>query len=347
MRIILTVVKSPHEGRQFTFEEHDNFIVGRAKFAQFRLPVRDKFFSRVHFMVEVNPPLCRLMDMHSTNGVAVNRRKVTTADLKDGDLIKAGQTVIRVSMQDREPGSRDAFLVSEAPPPSAEFEHVALVEPVPEPPGPVPPPRVARSQRATVLELRPPGPAHPPALCKVCAAPLADHSSPRDVDASTLAPVCPICRLKIRDQPQLIAGYEIVRELGRGGMGVVYLALRQADWALMALKTIQPANAGTKLQTERFLREARILSQLDHPHVVVFREMGESNGLLFFAMDYVPGNDLAVVQKKHGGPLPITRAVDLTCQMLTALEYAHGKGFVHRDIKPANILLEERGGRTL
>ena len=100
MRINLTVIKGPHKGREFSFGEHDNFIVGRAEFAHFRLPVQDKFFSRIHFMVEVNPPLCRLLDMGSTNGTSVNSRKVTTAGLNDGDVITAGKTVIRVSLQD-------------------------------------------------------------------------------------------------------------------------------------------------------------------------------------------------------------------------------------------------------
>jgi serine/threonine-protein kinase len=160
-------------------------------------------------------------------------------------------------------------------------------------------------------------------------------------------PVCPPCRAKIREQNQSIAGYQIVRELGRGGMGVVYLALREADGAVVALKTILPANAGTKLQIERFLREARILGQLDHPHIVPFREMGRSGDMLYFAMDYVPGSDVAALQKKVGGPLPIPRAVDLTCQMLSALEYAHAKGFVHRDIKPANMLVEQKEGKDV
>lgn len=87
MRITLTVTEGPHAGQVFTFQEHDNFIVGRSKRAHFRLPLKDKYFSRIHFMVEVNPPHCRLMDMGSTNGTHVNGQKVTMADLKDGDQI--------------------------------------------------------------------------------------------------------------------------------------------------------------------------------------------------------------------------------------------------------------------
>src|SRR5215468_118963 len=82
MIVTLTVTEGPHRGQVFTFREHDTFIVGRSKDAHFRLPLKDKTFSRFHFMVEVNPPSIRLMDMASTNGTIVNGTKVTTVDLK-------------------------------------------------------------------------------------------------------------------------------------------------------------------------------------------------------------------------------------------------------------------------
>ncbi len=71
MQVRLEVAKGPHKGRSFTFDGHDNFIVGRAECAHFRLSKKDPYFSRVHFMVEVNPPQCRLVDMGSTNGTLV------------------------------------------------------------------------------------------------------------------------------------------------------------------------------------------------------------------------------------------------------------------------------------
>src|SRR5262245_52499086 len=99
MRITLTVTEGPHEGQHFTFEGHDTFIVGRSKRSHFRLPHRDKYFSRVHFMVEVNPPHCRLMDMGSLNGTFVNGQKVKMIDLKHGDEIRAGKTVLKVVVE--------------------------------------------------------------------------------------------------------------------------------------------------------------------------------------------------------------------------------------------------------
>ena len=159
--------------------------------------------------------------------------------------------------------------------------------------------------------------------------------------------LCPACRGRIGNHPQPIPGYQVVRELGRGGMGVVYQALRAVDGGLVALKTIKPAVDPTPVEIDRFLREARILSELDHPNIVAFHEMGESNGLLYFAMDYVAGTDAAQLLKQHGGPLPIARAVDLVCQLLRALDYAHAKGFVHLDVKPSNMLVTQEGGREV
>src|SRR5262245_65238246 len=99
MRITLAVTEGPHMGQKYFFEGHDTFIVGRSKRSHFRLPHKDKYFSRVHFMVEVNPPHCRLMDMGSTNGTFVNGEKVAMVDLKHGDEIKGGRTVLRVAVE--------------------------------------------------------------------------------------------------------------------------------------------------------------------------------------------------------------------------------------------------------
>jgi serine/threonine protein kinase len=115
----------------------------------------------------------------------------------------------------------------------------------------------------------------------------------------------------------------------------------------VALKTIIPAMAGTEEQVDRFLREAIILRELDHPHIVAFRDLGESNGQLYFAMDYVRGPNAAQLLKANGSPLAIGHAVGLVCQLLEALEYAHSRQFVHRDIKPANLLVTEQDGREV
>jgi serine/threonine-protein kinase len=133
-----------------------------------------------------------------------------------------------------------------------------------------------------------------------------------------------------------------VRLLGQGGMGMVHLAEREADGTEVAFKTIIPALTGRDDQVRRFVREAEILKQLDHPHIVRFLDVGEAGEVLYFVMEYVRGTDAAKVLKERG-QWPVLAAVRVACQVLEALAYAHGRGFVHRDIKPANVLLAIAG----
>jgi eukaryotic-like serine/threonine-protein kinase len=266
MPICLTVIEGPHQGDVFSFGGHDTFLVGRSKHAHFRLSHKDKYFSRVHFLLEVNPPRCRLIDMGSRNGTFVNGQKAATADLKDGDLITAGHSVLRVAV-------------------------------VPDSAGDTPPP----NSQATPL-----------AAAAV---------------------------------PQPVQGYQVLRELGRGGLGIVCLARRAVDDALVALKIVTPAVAASAAHIERFLASASVLRQLDHPNIVRCVDLGASNGRLFFAAEYVQGTDAAELVKKNG-PLPVPTAVGMVCQLLKALEYGHARQVVHRDVKPSNLLvaINDQGG---
>lgn len=335
MQITFTVTEGPLKDRIFTFAGHDTFLVGRSKHAHFRLPPADKWFSRIHFMVEVNPPCCRLMDMDSRNGTKVNGEAVKTADLKDGDVIKAGHTLMRVNIlhSDKPAAGRSE---PRPTPPLLPAVPLAIL---------VPAASAVRSKPA----VQPLLPARPVSeSCRVCGA--STTRTPQAVSGVSLPdgawPVCPACQATIDCQPQPIPGYQVIRKIGAGGMGIVYLALRMKDGNLLAIKTIHPAVPGTEAQIERFHREARILSELEHPNIVAFREMGKTEEVLFFAMDFVRGIDATGLLKKTG-PMPIPRAVGLVCQLLEALAYAHAKGFVHRDIKPPNLLVAEEKGREV
>jgi serine/threonine-protein kinase len=158
--------------------------------------------------------------------------------------------------------------------------------------------------------------------------------------------VCLSCLEQARALPQPVPGHLVVRELGQGGMGVVSLAVRAADGQPVAVKTIIPAVAGSAAQVERFLREAGILRELNHPNIVAFRDLGEAGGVFYFTMDYVRGCDAAGLLKRQG-PLAVGRAVGLVCQALDGLAYAHARRFVHRDVKPSNLLVAEEGGHEV
>lgn len=120
MRISLKVEAGSHERQVFEFEGHNNFVVGRSRRAHFRLPDKDKHISRIQFMIEVNAPLSRLMDMGSMNGTLVNDGRVSTVELKDGDLIKVGISVLRVSLTDIDVSADSTSAAATTPPPEVD-----------------------------------------------------------------------------------------------------------------------------------------------------------------------------------------------------------------------------------
>ena len=135
-----------------------------------------------------------------------------------------------------------------------------------------------------------------------------------------------------------IAGYRIEARVGRGGMGEVYRAVQLNLGRRVALKVLAPELAADDLFRRRFLRESRIAASIDHPSIIPIYESGEDGGLLYIAMRYVDGSDLATVLEREGRLEP-ARAMAIMTQVASALDAAHTRGLVHRDVKPANILL--------
>lgn len=139
-----------------------------------------------------------------------------------------------------------------------------------------------------------------------------------------------------------IAGYRVERLIGRGGMGVVYLAVHVRLGRRSALKILLPDLAEDERFRERFIRESRLAASLDHPNIVPVYDAGEVDGTAYIAMRYVDGVDLGGLIASEGRLDP-DRAVSIIGQIADALDAAHGEGLVHRDIKPGNILIEPRG----
>jgi serine/threonine-protein kinase len=140
---------------------------------------------------------------------------------------------------------------------------------------------------------------------------------------------------------QTVSHYHILERLGGGGMGLVYRARDTRLDRTVALKFLPREWSHEPLLRERFSREARAASALDHPHICTVFDIGETDeGQLFIAMAYCPGETLK--QRTLRGPMPIDEAVNAAIQIAEALESAHEGGIVHRDIKPANILITER-----
>jgi serine/threonine-protein kinase len=144
------------------------------------------------------------------------------------------------------------------------------------------------------------------------------------------------------DDHRAFGAYDIQREVGRGGMGVVYLATDRRLGRRVALKVIVPELAADAQFRQRFEREARVAATLEHPHVVPVYEAGEQDGSLFIAMRFIDGRDLATEVRDHGALAP-DRLARIVLQVAGALDAAHRSGVVHRDVKPANVLLTGTG----
>ena len=147
-------------------------------------------------------------------------------------------------------------------------------------------------------------------------------------------------------QAALAGEYSLQRELGRGGMGVVFLARDVQLDRDVAIKVLPAHLARTPAARERFVREARMAAGLSHPHIVPIHRVGEAGGFVFFVMSYVDGETLGE-RLRTRGPLPPPVATRVLREVAWALAYAHGRGIVHRDVKPDNILLEAGTGRAL
>ncbi len=137
--------------------------------------------------------------------------------------------------------------------------------------------------------------------------------------------------------------YRIEREIGRGGMAIVYLAYHQWLERPVALKVLQPQLQQDSNVVARFLVEAKAAARLEHPNIVAVYDAGVADGVHYMAMEYIEGETLADVLARLDGPAPAEFVLSVTSQVASALDYAHRRGIVHRDIKPSNILVQENG----
>src|SRR5437660_2529442 len=292
MRVTLRILAGPYTGREFVFDQHDTFLIGRSESAHLYLP-DDRFFSRHHCLLEIAPPQCFLRDLGSTNGTFVNGQKVSEVFLRSGDRIQGGHTVLEVQV--------------------ASDSVVANISKTPTLAGPV----------MVTVE------------CTNCGRRDQAEAAPGE----TLTFICEDCREELKRRPQPVPGYEMIKMLGRGGMGCVMLARDEKSGRAVAIKTLLPEVAVTDQSVRRFMREIEVAAALDHPNIVRYIESGTNNGAVYLVTEFVEGSDAARLADAQGGRLPFRQAIDIVSQSLDALAYAHTRGYIHRDIKESNILI--------
>lgn len=172
--------------------------------------------------------------------------------------------------------------------------------------------------------------------CLNCGVPASVEATHAEAKMSYL---CDDCRDKLKENPQPIPGYQMIRVIGQGGMGSVMLGRSEKDGRAVAIKTLLPEVAVSEQSLKRFMREIEVASSLTHPNIVGFVEHGTHNGTVYLVSDFVAGMDASRLAKHRGGRMDYREVVRIIEQTLAALDYAHKLGFVHRDIKEQNILV--------
>jgi serine/threonine protein kinase len=143
------------------------------------------------------------------------------------------------------------------------------------------------------------------------------------------------------DTPRDVAGYDVLRLLGKGGMGAVYLARRRTDGLSVALKVLLAQVVVDEQAREGFRREIEVTRALRHPNIVELFDHGSSGNGFYFAMEYCAGGTAYHLVARRQGPLPLALAGRIALQALDGLAHAHDQGFVHRDLKPENLLITD------
>lgn len=333
MKIALTVINGPGTGQVREFTQPRGFIIGRAPDCDFQLPPDDPYVSRQHVYLEICPPACRVRDLGAqgsgaTNPPHLNGQAVTEADLKDGDVLELGYTQFRIGITQDKPlvlsracaqcGQRIEYLADEPVADRCADCRDRMRSPV-----------AAKSLRAA---------------CALCGSDLSARAN-CDARAQELAAIAHYCCASCLPKGDAFAGkpiksYRLVKRLGEGGMGTVFLAYHDATARLWALK--QMKDLKNEEMNRRFERGMRLHKDLAQRNVVRYFDTGlDAEGNPFVVTEYVAGGELGATVDA-GTPMRPQLAVPMICGVLDGLQHLHARQIVHRDLKPPNILVDRQ-----
>ena len=376
-KITLKVSHGKLFGKEFVFEDRNTCIVGRGEDCMPQLPNDSDHttISRNHCLLDINPPDIRIRDFGSRNGTYVNDKKIGQRpegqtpeeaaklnfpefDLKDGDQVKLGDTIFQVSVYSPAICATCTKEIPEAKrleskQPNDQYKCADCVK---------------KAGAAVIANKQ-----APKRACGICGKDIAKEANPTR-DGIVVCSKCqtdPMQIMKLlldrakagNSDVTAIQGYTLIKELGRGGMGAVYLARHEKSGEQVALKVMLPKIAANERSVKMFLRETENTRALKNPNVVQLRDSGFSNGTFFFTLEFCDGGSVDQLMSKRGGKLPVEEAMGIILQTLDGLEYAHtielperkspdgpiaaARGLVHRDLKPGNIFLAGSGRSSL
>jgi len=356
--VTLNIIKGPVKGQKHVFDEHDTLVFGRLSDCKIRLPDTDLTVSRHHFLLEVTPPNACLRDLGSKNGTYVNgtkfggrqidetpeegaQRQYPQIDLKDGDEVRIGKTVITVSVE--VPVRCVAC--------GEELENAKLTQALMEDGSYL----CSKCQGKGVKTLKDvPAPAM--VTCLNCGEDVSGEASPhvtggylclkcRELAQEQIVDPMDMIKAMLKEarmekgQDLNIPEYEVIKKLGQGGMGAVYLVRHKRDGKKAALKIMLPRAEVSVKARIKFNREIELMHILQHPNIVEYYKHGTVGGIYYFLMEFCEGGSVADLAKKHGGRLDVETATRIMLQALVGLAFAHKQDIIHRDLKPQNILL--------
>ena len=365
-KIILSVIEGPYMGTRYRFDSQMLCFIGRASNCNIQLQGEAaEGISRCHCLLDIRPPRALIRDLGSKNGTFLNEHEIGNAkmaeekeqpfyELSDNDTIRLGFNVFRVSL---------------IQPWKCHVCHNILPDNTPV--DPVSGFRICSECLSLGLRspILPASKTLPVRTCSVCG--LTTFFSPDDPVPPPGEFLCDDCRLqrgdpnrthKLPENNQVLSnlfsvpGYRILRHLGKGGMGDVYLGQNVETLEKVAVKVLRPDIASIDNCRTDFLREIENLQRLQHPNIIAWKDFYKNEEACFLMQEYCSGGTLRQwMERQPGGVLDLRSALDLTYQILDGLDYMHHlhftqvadlddsehhvTGLVHRDITPRNIFI--------